>query len=287
MGEALSLGRKLLLGKVEYPARDAALLLTHVLNKPPEYPYLHPKDSMSDEDYQKYLALLKRREKKEPIAYLIGYREFMGLRFKVDSRVLIPRPETEILVETTLKLLENRVSKERMLIADVGCGSGAIGLSMLKIMPHLQAVLTDISSGALKLAQENAKILGVSSRATFLLGDLLNPLSQAGLRGKLNAIVSNPPYIPREDFPYLSEEVRCFEPRIALDGGYRGLEIISRLIREASGFVKAGGYLVLEIGFDQAEACKDIFYQNKQKWAKWWAVRDYAGRERVFVGKKR
>lgn len=282
--EALSLGRDLLQGKVEHPARDAALLLGHVLGKPSEYPYLHPEHVLTDDQLSRYLLLLRRRQSKEPIAYLRGYQEFMGFRFKVDKRVLIPRPETEILVETALRLLDGGTGTQ---IADVCSGSGAIGLSVLKLLPLSRAVLTDISEDALAVARENAADLGVSDRAVFRQGDALNPLFEVMPAGGFHAILSNPPYIPREDIPDLDAEVRCFEPRLALDGGPGGLEVIRRIIQGAPRLLRHAGYLILEIGHDQADSCRRLFQADPSSWDEFWTVKDYAGIDRVFVARKR
>jgi len=322
--EALSFGVKKLRDKVPYPARDAASLLSHVLGKDPEYAYLHPEVVLSPEQYERFSWLIARRALKEPLAYIKGYKEFMGFRFKVDSNVLIPRPETEVLVETALGLLKDRVPHTKdaltpdVLIADIGCGSGAIGLSILKLVPTASAVLTDISPQALSLARENAEHLGVSGRALFLCGDLLEPLSRRGLGEdrRLDAILSNPPYVSREAYASLDEEIRRYEPRIALDGGERGLEHLERLISGAPRFLRPGGYLVLEIGFGQGDAVRSLFagtgparagmagagmasadvagdkvrvekpFRPGPPWVKCWSVMDYAGIERVIVGEK-
>ncbi len=327
---ALSAGRAKLSGKSEYPARDAALLLAHILDCPTEDLYLHPEKPLTPGEFNAYISFLDRRAQREPLAYIVGFKEFMGLKFKVDNRVLIPRPETEILVETALKLaveiIEARqeVSPGFLTVCDVCCGSGAIGLSMLKLLSEavgseLEAsheqfglgqiassrmflcnpctcnfILTDISPGALEVAKENARQLRIDNGAGgdfkalvgFLLGDGLEPLKNRQMEGKVDIIVSNPPYIPRNQLLHLDDEVKRFEPPLALDGGYRGMEFIHKLIAQSAEFLKPGGYLVMEIGHDQAGQCRDTFSSFSALWRKWKPVQDYSGIERVFVSQK-
>ena len=339
---ALLMGRAKLAGKSEYPARDAALLLAHILDCPTEDLYLHPEKPVTPCESDAYTALLGRRAQREPIAYIVGYKEFMGLRFRVDNRVLIPRPETEILVETALKLAGEMIECRQavwpgsltgdsltagsLTVCDVCCGSGAIGLSMLKLLseavvskttasqeqsrpnqfagarvdlckPYIcKFILTDISPGALEVAKENSRQLRIdngvdgdfksSGLAEFLLGDGLEPLRSRRMEGKVDIIVSNPPYIPQDEIVHLDDEVKRFEPHLALDGGYRGMEFIHKLIAQAADFLKPGGYLVMEIGHDQAGRCREAFSTFSTRWCKSWPVKDYSGIERVFVSQK-
>ncbi len=281
VGEALAEGRASLQKGSECLARDAVLLLAHVLNKPSEYPYLHPELALSPAQQQEYLGLVERRKAGEPVAYIRGHREFMGLRFRVDSRVLIPRPETEILVEAAVKALG-----AASCIADIGCGSGAIGLSLARLLPGGRVVLTDVSSDALEVARGNAASLGVAGRVRFLQGDLVKPLLEAGLSREFDAVVSNPPYIPQEQMDELPKDVRWFEPHVALDGGPSGLAVITRIAEEAPALLKPGGRLFMEMGDGQGQACLGIF-AGTGAWQDSRVLPDYSGRQRVLVTRTR
>jgi len=310
VGEIGSTGRRLLQGKTEYPARDAAALLGHVLGKGSDYVYLHPEEHVPENAEQEYLELIDRRGRGEPLAYLRGYQEFMGLAFKVDQRVLIPRPETEVLVETALKMLPVTSScrlpgqtggvvappvsaslSKRLshtpgpLVADICCGCGNIGISLAKFLPSIVVVGVDISPDALEVARQNAEKLGVAERVTFVEGDLLEPLKRLGLEGRTDAITANPPYIPSETLHLLPPEVRDFEPLAALDGGPGGFRLIRRLVEGAPRCLKRGGQLFMEIGFDQARVVWEYFGEMKEHYDEVKTVLDYAGRERLFVAR--
>ncbi|HHY11461.1 MAG TPA: peptide chain release factor N(5)-glutamine methyltransferase [Firmicutes bacterium] len=315
-GQVLAWGRQMLFGKSEYPARDAAVLLSHVLQCSTAGLYLHPDKPVTSGQFGIYSSLVARRALKEPIAYITGHKEFMGLKFKVDKRVLIPRPETEVLVETSLSIVGRMVHEIRtgpVVVCDVCCGSGAVGLSILKLLPQpsaranqrrqaeppgIKVILTDISPDALDVAKENAKSLGVFPQVEFLLGDGLEPIKQHGFANKVDLIASNPPYIPRGVIASLDEEVRCYEPHLALDGGCRGMDFIETLIGQAPSVLAPGGFLVMEIGHDQADRCQEIFSALAQPnhvdsrggrcaspWHKWQFVQDYAGRQRVLAAR--
>ncbi|MEX0974674.1 MAG: peptide chain release factor N(5)-glutamine methyltransferase [Bacillota bacterium] len=278
VGEALSKARASLREDSEYPARDAVLLLAHVLDKPSSYPYLHPEERLAPDVETEYSALVERRKTGEPVAYLRGYQEFMGLRFRVDRRVLIPRPETEILVGAAAAALR---SADAAAIADVCCGSGCIGLSLARILPLSSVALTDFSQDALDVARENAALLGVARRVEFFAGDLTAPLLRSSKAGAFDLVASNPPYIAEEEMDSLPRDVRCFEPRLALDGGPGGLRFLERLAADAPALLKKDGLFLMEIGDGQGSACGDIFSRVGQ-WRDMQVLPDYAGRQRVF-----
>jgi release factor glutamine methyltransferase len=258
----------------ESPARDASVLLSHLLGESSEYPYLHPEIVLTKEQENRYRSLVERRRNGEPVAYIRGYQEFMGLRFSVDNRVLIPRPETELLVEKVLSILGDR---RETVVADVGCGSGAIGLSLAKLGGY-QVVLTDSSSEALSVARFNADNLEVSSNVSFLHGDLLVPLYSRGYAGRLDALVSNPPYIPDGEMASLPKEVG-FEPQSALDGGPGGLRYIRRLVEDAGNLLKDAGWLVIEIEAGQGAAVRRLLADHN--WENISISPDYAGKDRI------
>ncbi len=274
ISQAMAWARRELQGRSEFPSRDASVLLAHLLGEASEYPYLHPERVLTAEQELHYRRLIERRRAGEPVAYIRGYQEFMGLRFLVDSRVLIPRPETELLVEFALSVLG---SGREVLVADVGCGSGAIGLSLAKL-GGCRVILTDSSREALSVARLNADNLGVSSKVTFLQGDLLAPLCCRGYGGKLDAVVSNPPYIPEDEMASLPKEVG-FEPKRALDGGCGGLYYISRLVEGARNLLKDAGWLVMEIEAGQGAAVRHLL--EAFGWGNVTVSPDYAGRDRI------
>ena len=190
-----------------------------------------------------------RRAAGEPSAYITGHREFYGLDFKVDSRALIPRPETELLLELVLEFAARRTSRDEDLnIAEVGVGCGAIAIALAVNLSGARIVATDISPAALKLASENVSRHRVEDRVTLLEGDLLQPVS-----GPIDILVSNPPYIPSSQVDILPREIRDHEPRVALDGGEDGMTVIEKLICQAKDKLRPGGAMFVEIGWDLGE----------------------------------
>lgn len=276
VGEALESARASLREDSEHFARDAVLLLAHVLDKPSSYPYLHPDDVVPCTVMAALEDLIRRRRAGEPVAYLRGYQEFMGLRFRVDRRVLIPRPETEIVVETAISVVPGNSTDAGPLIADICCGSGAIGLSLAVFIPGSTVTLTDLSPDALDVARENAALLGVGDRVRFHAGDLTAPLTC-----EHDLVVSNPPYIPADEMDALPRDVRCFEPRLALDGGRGGLEVIRRLAADVPRVLRCGGILLVEIGDGQGQSCQEMFMENAH-WGESKVLPDLAGRQRVL-----
>jgi release factor glutamine methyltransferase len=221
-----------------------------------------------------YLEAVKRRVQRQPVAYITGCREFMGLEFAVNPAVLIPRPDTEILVEAALARLTGLTDP---VIADLGTGSGAIAVSILANLPGGSGVAVDVSPEALAVARENADRLGVAGRLEFCRGDMLEPLNNK----KFDAILSNPPYIPDSDIAVLSAEVRQ-EPRLALAGGSDGLTFYRRLVAQAANYLKPGGFMAVEVGVDQAGPVAALAGQGSLLKAET-VIKDYAGIERVIV----
>ena len=260
---------------VDSPRLDAEVLLSHVLDKPRIYLYVHFDEPLEKPELAAYREMVKKRVQRMPVAYIIGAREFMGLRFKVTEAVLVPRPDTEILVQAALDRLKGR---ENPTLADIGTGSGAICLSLLHYMPELRAVTVDISPEALAVAEENAASLEVTERIQFLQGDLLTPLAGQCFQ----AIVSNPPYIPEADLAGLEPEVREYEPRSALAGGVDGLDFYRRLLAGSSALLKEDGFLALEAGIHEAEPIAALAAANPA-WGRTEIIRDYAGIDRVVV----
>ncbi|HEY7790288.1 MAG TPA: peptide chain release factor N(5)-glutamine methyltransferase [Vicinamibacterales bacterium] len=222
---------------------DAARLLV-ALREPP--PALFP---------AAYEDVIARREWREPVAYITGTREFWGLPFDVTPDVLVPRPETELLVEMAVEILARSPKPVAWspLVIDVATGSGCIAIAVAHSCPEVHVIATDCSAAALGVAQRNAVQLGVADRIRFLETDLL-----AGVQGQVDLVVSNPPYVPDEDAASLAPEVRDFEPHTALFGGTDGLAIIERLLPQALDRIRPGGYLLFECGEGQASAIEEL-----------------------------
>lgn len=230
---------------------DAELLLMHFLGISRAWLIAHPDHEIEFSKWESYYEFLQRRCYGEPIQYMIGETEFYGLPFKVNADVLIPRPETEHLVEKVLELAQDF---DRPRIIDIGTGSGAIAVALAHQLPAAEITATDLSESALVLARENAARNGVESRIRFLQGDLLSPVA-----GELFDIVaSNPPYVPNTDRALIAVEVREYEPPLALFAGNDGLAVYRRLIPAAYIGLVPGGFLALEIGFTQAEAIERL-----------------------------
>ena len=258
---------------IETPRLDAEVLLAHVLEKPRIYLYVHYDQPLDPEELAAYRGFVRRRAAREPVAYLVGEREFMGLTFAVSPAVLVPQPDTEALVSEARKRLQG---KSGVRIADVGTGSGAIALSLLHALPDLTAAAVDVSAAALKVARENADRFGLTDRVMFYEGDLLAPL----LGQTFDAVLSNPPYIPRGDIAALPPEVQA-EPRLALDGGADGLDFYRRLVREAAAFLRPDGFLAVEAGRGEAAVISELARTNG--WTEVEITKDLAGIDRVVT----
>lgn len=260
---------------------DAELLLCLALRRDRLWLYANADAVLPDEVYSDFMESLDARRRGVPLAYLTGNKEFMSLPFEVDEFCLIPRPETELLVETVLEWLK-RQDVPDPLVLDLGCGSGCVAVSLAHYHPGARIVATDICPDALKVARQNAAKLGVAQRVRFLHGDLFEPLRGKGLR-KFDAIVSNPPYVAKEEMRNLSPEV-SYEPQIALLGGKFGLEIVGRIISGAPEFLKTGGCLALEVSNGQIYQVKEMM--SAARFSAIRSFRDLAGNERVILGEK-
>lgn len=263
-------------GGIENPRLDAEILLAHVLKWRRLSLYVDSEKKLPLESILRFNELINRRLEGVPVAYLTGTKEFMGLAFAVNEKVLIPRPDTEILTEFVGEYLRGLGGE--VTFADLGVGSGAIAISILKFVKSARAAAVDISSEALEVAKFNAEKFHVEDRIEFFQGNLFAPLE-----GKIfNAIVSNPPYIPTSDLETLQSEVQR-EPRIALDGGEDGLNFYRQIISDAPKFLVDGGLLAVEVGINQASAVKNLFEQANFKDVD--IIKDLAGIERVVAGR--
>ena len=247
---------KLQAAGIDTPRLDAEVLLAHVLNCRRLSLYVNSAEELSPEKIGRYEALIEKRAEHLPVAYLTGVKEFMGMKFAVTPEILIPRPETEILAQGVIERLLLEFG-ETLTLADIGTGSGAVAISILKFIENMTAEDVDISGEAIAIAKFNAKKLGVTDRINFTVGDLFAPLE--GMT--FNVIVSNPPYIPTGDLANLQEEVKN-EPQIALNGGEDGLDFYRRIITDAPDFLKPGGFLAVEVGINQADEVKKLIEED-------------------------
>ena len=274
---------------VDSYARDARLVLRHVLDCTEVALAGGRIQSLSPEQVASFHGHVQRRQQGEPVAYIVGSKEFMGLDFAVDRRVLIPRPETELLVEKALDLFDCDSSNSyrllspptchgisHPLIADIGTGSGAIAVSIAKALPQATVYATDISAEALASARRNGVAHGVSDRLVLLQGSYLQALPES-----VHVIVCNPPYIPREEVAGLDRDVRDYEPTIALAGGEDGLDAYRALFPELSTYLLPGGHALFEIGFDMAERLTALAAQHLPD-ARADVYQDLAGFDRIL-----
>ena len=252
---------------------DSEILLSEIIKKNRKYLILNSNEELKKENIKSFDYLVKRRKKGEPIAYLINKKEFWKQNFYINQNVLIPRPDTETLVEETLKLF-NVNSKLNML--DIGTGSGCILISILKERRNFFGTGIDISKKAINVARFNAKMHQLSNRVKFYNSDV-----DKFLIGKYDLVVSNPPYIKRQDLKYLEVDVKGFEPKLALDGGKDGFSKITKVISKTSTLLKRNGRFILEIGFGQKKKILSILKQNNFFINK--VVKDYGKNDRCVI----
>jgi release factor glutamine methyltransferase len=272
-GEALHSARARLAATSKSPRRDAELLLAHVLGWDQTALLTHPERLLTGEESEQFNRLVERRLGSEPMQYLTGKQEFFGLCFEVSPAVLIPRPETEHLVEAVLERFER---EDAARIVDVGTGSGAIAVALAHALPHSRVTAVDLFPAALEVARRNAERHGVIHRLTLLASDLLAAVKSDGF----DAVVANPPYIAAGEV--LEPQVANYEPPTALYAGPTGLEIYERLIPQAARVLKPGGWLMLEIGYGQSPAVRNLM----DGWADVSLVNDLQGIPRVVLGQK-
>ncbi|HEU4596462.1 MAG TPA: peptide chain release factor N(5)-glutamine methyltransferase [Pyrinomonadaceae bacterium] len=280
IAEALSeAARSLREEDVAEARREAASLLAHVLGRDRAYLFTHDEESLTAEKLTEFRSLVRRRAAGEPLQYVTGHQEFYGLDFEVTPDVLIPRPETELLVETALEVWRGRAAP---LVCDVGTGSGCIPVSLLHERADARAVALDISPAALGVARRNAERHGVSARLTTILSDCFDALRAGEWKEtRFPLVVSNPPYVAEGELAGLQREVRDHEPRVALTPGGDGLSVIRRLVAEAPDFLEPGGQLLFEIGFGQHEQVAALLDPNV--WTLLDIRRDLQGIPRLFA----
>lgn len=234
------------LNHLESGNKIALRLLTNILHQPATFIWAHPEQILSDEQHDRFETFVQRASRHEPLAYILGYADFYGLQLQVDERVLIPRPETEQLIDITLEYFRNSKLKTRnSAIVDIGTGSGCIALALAKHLPDMKIYATDISPEALEVAQNNAKCLDISN-VTFLLGSLTEPLAGRLQPHSIDVVVANLPYIPDDEFAHLPDTVKNFEPELALRSGPEVDTLNRQLAKQAQRWLKPGGLLTYE-----------------------------------------
>ncbi len=258
--------------KIQEAGLDARLLLEYVCGTDHSALLVHPDRELTADEEKKYFEYIERRRLREPVAYIMGNWEFMGLSFKVTRDVLIPEQDSEFLVEEALRYCEDGFR-----VLDLCTGSGCIALSILNYTNFTTALCTDISDKALEIAKFNAGQLQLSDRALFIKSDIF-PQEE---KDKFDIIVSNPPYVESAVIDTLEPEVKDYEPRIALDGDADGLTFYKRIADRACDYLFSSGYLIMEIGYDQAEAVREIldkkgFYHDIE------VIKDFSGNDRVI-----
>jgi release factor glutamine methyltransferase len=268
--------------KVAEPRPSAEVLLAHLLSKDRLFLYLNYERPMEKEELSEFRTLVKRRLGGEPNQYITGMQEFWSLPFRVSPDVLIPRPETEVLLETVLEFLGSPEREVRIL--DLGTGSGAIAVALARELGAIKIVATDWSMAAVKLAQENARLNQIDSRIHFVCADMFSAFSRSS--AKFTVVATNPPYVSHAEFSNLSPEIRDYEPRDALDGGPDGLAAIRRIIKEAPTVLSHKGGLIMEMGAEQAENVSKLA-RDSQLYESYRIIKDYSGLDRVLLAVKR
>ena len=261
--------------------REAGSLLSFVLGKDRTFLISHAEDQLGDDSLDQFRESVERRAKGEPLQYITGVQDFFGREFRVTPDVLIPRPETELLVEAAIEIVGGPESSA--FFCDVGTGSGCIAITVLLEIRNARAVAVDKSPAALEIAKMNARSLSVTDRAAFVVSDCFDSLDRSEYRFDL--VVSNPPYVSAEAMSGLQREVRDHEPLMALSPGPDGLSVIRRLLQETPAYLKDHGHLIMEIGFDQGEAVENLL--DAQVWRLMEIRPDLAGIPRIVVLQKK
>lgn len=296
--EALEYGiEKLKESNIQEPSLKARLVLAYLLNKNKEYLMVHYEEKLKASIKEKYMEAITKLCENEPLQYITNKQEFMGLEFYVDENVLIPQPDTEVLVEEVINIANGILQKKtvgvdglgdsqkNIQILDLCTGSGAIGISIAKNIKNCNVTLSDISKGALNIAKRNAVGAGLcSARNTDNTIKIIQSDLFENINNKFDIIVSNPPYIKTEIIKTLDKEVQK-EPKLALDGGKDGLEIYRRIINEAYRYLNNDGYLCLEIGYDQKEEVINLL-KNAKAYTQIYSKKDLSRKDRIIVSKK-
>jgi release factor glutamine methyltransferase len=237
---------------IDSPRLDAEVILSHLLNCKRIDLYVNPDKTVEKTTVASYKKAIQKRAQRVPLQYIINRAEFMSLDFYVDERVLIPRPETELLVEAVIERSQILSRKNDIIVVDIGVGSGNIAIALAKKIGNVRIFAVDISPDALAVARFNAQRHEVLDKITFLCGDIFKPLEGYGIESKVNFIVSNPPYVSSDEFDTLQKEVRDYEPYVAIVSDQDGLQMFRRIISQANTWLKPGSFIIFEVGEKQA-----------------------------------
>jgi len=266
---------KLKQSNVENPSIDALILLMHITSFSKEKIVFNPDLELTKNNLDSFLTLVARRQLREPVSHIIGRREFYGLEFFINAHVLDPRSDSESLIELIAEIFFNK--EQKLTILELGTGSGCLSITLLKNFTQSEVSAVDISLKALEVAKRNSALHQVCDRFKLIHSDLFKNIEPK----KFDIIISNPPYIATKEIEFLSDDVRLFEPRLALDGGFDGLDFYRKISNESSAFLAPHGLVIIEIGYGQKQNIVDIFAQNKFYLKN--EKKDLSGIDRVLV----
>jgi len=283
-GQALKNIRKIFKDKgIMNPEREAEILLSYSLEMSRSEIYLNSDRVLKDIEKTQLEKKIQKRIDKIPLQYITKHQEFMGMDFFVEKGVLIPRSETEILVEEVIKRLKNYKYSDNLEVADLGTGTGVIAISIAKFVDNITIYATDISKKSLQIALKNAQKHDCEDKIIFLHGDLFEPFMGKIEKNSLDGIISNPPYIDSYDFKSLPPEIKNNEPKIALSGGIDGLDYYRKIIRKSPHYLKKGGFIALEVGINQSKIVEELILKENSFNQDIEVTNDYLGIERVVI----
>ncbi len=268
--------------KYSNPPLECVLLLAYLLDVDKTYIYIHNNEEVPSSVEDKYFSLIDERRKGYPIQYILKEKEFMGISFYIEEGVLIPRPDTEVLVQYVLDYIDEKYKEGDIKVVELGTGSGCISLSIAYYNKNVFVYSVDIDKKANAVAEENSRRLKLSDRVKILEGDLFQGIKNMGLKNSVDIIVSNPPYIPEDEIFGLQDEIKKYEPLWALDGGEDGLDYYRRIIPQSKEYLKNRGILVFEMGFDQGRKIKELM--EKENFRNINILKDLQGLDRVITG---
>ncbi|HCL91124.1 MAG TPA: peptide chain release factor N(5)-glutamine methyltransferase [Candidatus Atribacteria bacterium] len=284
VGQALKNIRKIFRDKgIMNPEREAEILLSYFLEMSRSEIYLNSDRVLKDKEKTQLEKKIQKRIEKIPLQYITKHQEFMGMDFLVEKGVLIPRPETEILVEELIRKLKNYKCSNSLRVTDLGTGTGIIAVSIAKFIEDVIIYATDISKKSLQIALKNAQKHGCKDKIIFLQGDLFEPFMGKIKKNSLDGIVSNPPYIDSHDFESLPPEIKDNEPKVALSGGIDGLDYYRKIIKKSPQYLKKNGFMALEVGFNQSKIVKELIIKENNFNQNIEITKDYLGIERVVI----
>ena len=265
------------------PERETELLLSYFLKMNRSEIYLNSNRALKNKEKKQLENMIQERIRKIPLQYITKHQEFMGMDFLVEKGVLIPRPETEILVERVIERLKKRKSSSHIKIVDLGTGTGIIAISIAEFIKDITIYATDISKKSLQVALKNAQKHNCENKIIFLQGDLFGPFQGKIEKNSLDVIISNPPYVNLDDFKSLPSEIKDNEPEIALYGGVDGIDCYRKIIKGSPKFLKRDGFIALEVGVDQVKIIKELILKENNYRKNVEIFKDYSGIERVVI----